>query len=124
MTILGTTCLDSIKDRTAQIHDKCCLTDLNGRISFVSSRIIWGQSLSRFQDVPSFTEYGWRRVEGVGRSAVTPIWTLIPEASKACHELVKCSCKTKCSSRCKCKQFELECTELCQCNGQCGESVI
>ena len=50
-----------------------------------------------------------------------PKWTLLPEASKACYELVKCECKRNCGTICKCKHFNLECTDLCQCGGQCPE---
>ena len=60
-----------------------------------------GQSFSRCQDIPSFTEYGWQRTEGDEHSAATIILTLVREASNTCHELAKCSCKTKCSSRCE-----------------------
>ena len=37
------------------------------------------------------------------------------------YELVRCGCKQNCSSRCKCKQHYLECTELCKCGSQCSE---
>ena len=43
------------------------------------------------------------------------------DASKACHELVRYSCRRNCSSRCKCKQCHFECTELCKCVGQCSD---
>eukprot|EP00795_Rhopilema_esculentum_P007374 gene7374-13115_t len=71
--------------------------------------------------------YGWRITDGelanrwrirwriTMANIVTPIWTLIPEASQACHELVKCGFKGNCSPRCKCKRYGPECTELCQC---------
>ena len=65
-----------------------------------------------------FSEWGWKRTE----NSITPIWTTLPEASKACRELVKYSCKVKFSTRCQCKKAELSCTELCLCSGGCATS--
>ena len=61
------------------------------------------------------TELGWKMEEGV----LSPQWMTIPEASKSCQELIKCSCKTKCSGRCKCRKAGLSCTELCICTVGC-----
>ena len=36
---------------------------------------------------------------GIGQ----PSWITIPEASKACYELIKFSCKKSCRGRCKCR---------------------
>ena len=47
---------------------------------------------------------------------------LLPEASKACLELLKCGCKQGCSGRCKCAKVNLPCTSLCQCSGECFKS--
>ena len=33
-------------------------------------------------------------------ATVPPIWVTLPETSQACTELVKCSCKIKCSTQC------------------------
>ena len=46
-------------------------------------------------------------------------WSELPEASAACRELIKCGYKKSCQVRCKCNTQELQCTELCACNGQC-----
>ena len=78
-----------------------------------------GQSLEKWQDIPDVNDFGWKQEHGL----ISPKWTLLPEASKACYELVKCGCKRNCGTRCKCKQFNLECTDLCQCGGQCHEIV-
>ena len=82
---------------------------------FVCSHI-WGQSTQSCQVLPSFESWGWTRNNG----KIKPSWITIPEASKACYELIKCSCKKGCSGRCKCRQHQLACTEPCQCNGQCS----
>ena len=47
-----------------------------------------------------------------------PLRLTIPEASKICKELTRCSCKKMCKT-CKCKKAELVCTELCACKGLC-----
>ena len=60
--------------------------------------------------IPDVNDWGWKRNE----NEISPRWMLNAEASKACYELVRCSCKRNFSSRCKCKQYRLECTELCK----------
>ena len=78
---------------------------------------IWGQSLIGYPEVPSPESWGWERV--TNESSWTPRWTTLPEASKACEELVKCMCKKSCSNRCSCVKASLKCTQLCFCSGQC-----
>ena len=47
-------------------------------------------------------------------------WTILPEASKACYELVSYKCKKASVKKCKCKKkLVLECTILCTCAGEC-----
>jgi hypothetical protein len=36
----------------------------------------------------------------------------LPEASKGCHELIKCNCKKRCVGWCKCCGANLQCTQL------------
>ena len=43
----------------------------------------------------------------------------LPEASKACNELIRCGCKSACRGLCKCTKANLPCTALCACNGNC-----
>ncbi len=80
------------------------------------SRFVWGQSLVKEQILPPAYDWGWN----ITNEKVSPVWMTIPEASKACQELIKCGCKV-CKTRCKCRQFGLECTELCKCSGDCSE---
>ena len=57
-------------------------------------------------------EWGWewKNDEYISR------WLTLPEASKACKELVKCGCTKQCTKgRCKCRKSSLTCTELCNC---------
>ena len=67
-------------------------------------------------ELPSPKEWGWEKNTS-GSWEVT--WTELPEASQACYELVKCSGKKGCRSRCKCVKAALQCTALGQCGGQC-----
>ena len=78
---------------------------------------IWGQCLQGKPALPSPAEWGWIRTDDI--SPWTPIWTTLPEASKACQELLRCGCKKSCVGRCKCAKANLKCTQLCFCAGQC-----
>ena len=42
-----------------------------------------------------------------------PIWTNQSEASKACREFIKCTCKVNCGLKFPSKKVKLSCTELC-----------
>ena len=43
-----------------------------------------------------------------------PVWITLPEVSKACRELIKCTCKGECL-RCKCIKSNLPCSPVCKC---------
>lgn len=75
---------------------------------------IWATCDQPQQQAPSPENWGWM-LDKESRSW-TPVWTTLPVASKACRELVKCSCKTDSGcSRCSCGKVGLECTQLCTC---------
>lgn len=76
---------------------------------------VWGQALEPVQELPSPLEWGWQQSEGVW----SPIWTTLPEAAKACSELISCGCKRACRGLCKCTKANLPCTALCFCAGNC-----
>ena len=80
---------------------------------------IWGQSLIGVPEMPSPSSWGWERADE--QSPWTPFWTTLPEASKACQQLLRCGCKTNCRNRCKCSRANLKCTLLCFCSGQCSD---
>ena len=67
----------------------------------------------RIEQDPS--NWGWEKVD----NKYLPFWSELVEASLACRELIKCSCKKSCRGQCKCFQQELKCTKLCSCSGQC-----
>ena len=77
---------------------------------------IWGQSQIAKPEIPSPADWGWVKSEDNGWC---PFWTVMPEASKECRELIKCMCKKRCAGNCKCFAANLPCTELCFCSGQC-----
>ena len=80
---------------------------------------VWGQSLIANPVLPSPTSWGWMKTSD---DLYVPNWTILPEASKACYELVSCKCKKGCVKNCKCKKLALECTALCACAGECLEN--
>ena len=78
---------------------------------------VWGQSLQTTPVLPSPTNWGWTRTDD---GLYEPNWTILPEASQVCYELVSCKCKKECVGQCKCKKAALECTALCACEGECS----
>ena len=50
-----------------------------------------------------------------------PVTTKVLPAPQAIFELIRCQCKTNCSTqRCSCRRNNLPCTELCLCNIECA----
>ena len=72
---------------------------------------IWVTSTEAQQMIPSPVDYGWVQVDNVWN----PLWLTVPELSKACQDLIKCTCKGDCSN-CKCGKANLKCSPLCNCN--------
>ena len=81
---------------------------------------VWGQTLLANPTLPSPTSWGWTKTDD---GCFEPYWTALPEASKACYELVRCNCNLKkkgcVENKCTCKISVLECTYLCGCEGAC-----
>ena len=75
-------------------------------------RFVWQYFLDSMQTFPSITELGYTEL-------YRPLWTNIPEASKALTLLKHCNCKKGCKDRSSFKATGLKCTELCFCQGQC-----
>ena len=65
----------------------------------------------------TLSDWGWK----IENHSALPIWETLPEASEACSELLRYSCKLKCSNRCKCRKNNLRCTDLCSCDAGCDE---
>ena len=70
---------------------------------------------------PSPSKWRWNNKTAGGWSA---FWTILPEASEACRELLRCGCKQTCTKRCKCKNAPLQCTALCLCGGKCTYEYV
>ena len=78
----------------------------------------WGQCLFTSPIFPDLERWGWKKgTQGVWE----PLWSTLPEASKACQELIKCGCKSRCKGGCSCVKAGLKCTSLCKCGGKCKE---
>jgi len=54
----------------------------------------WSQALIDVVDLPSPDKWGWIRVN----DEWFPLWSVLPEASMACRELLSCGCKRQCSA--------------------------
>ena len=77
--------------------------------------LIWKEALIPQPEIPDPAMWGWEQVDGT----YSPVWTSLPDASKICSELVKCSCKKGCRGRCSCTTAGVSCTALCFCDGKC-----
>ena len=72
---------------------------------------IWTPCTQAQPTIPSPEEFGWTMESGHWM----PVWITLPEVSKACSELIKCSCKGNCM-RSRCVKAHLNCSPLCTCN--------
>lgn len=76
---------------------------------------IWSTCHNEMPDISTPDNWGWRFSDSMWQ----PLWMTLPEASKVCTELIKCSCKPKNGcTRCKCVRSGLTCTDLCKCKCQ------
>ena len=86
------------------------------RAAYVA-KFIWGQSFVGEPVVPSAGDWGWKWEPNSLLWIMN--WTSLPEASKACKELIKCACQTQCrNKKCSCVKANLPCSELCKCTCQ------
>ena len=72
---------------------------------------IWTTNTQTQQVVPSAQDFGWSKVA----DSWVPVWIRIPEISRSCRELLKCTCKGDCSN-CTCGKADLDCSPLCKCS--------
>ena len=80
---------------------------------------VWDQTLLPAPVLLPATSWGWIK----GREGVyKPQWTSLPEAAHSCCEPLSCKCKKGCVKHCKCKKAALDCTALCQCEGECTKN--
>jgi len=78
----------------------------------------WSHCLEKQLPFHDPAKWGWSRDE----NKLAPVWMTLPEVSHTCRELIHCSCKVACTSRCKCVKANLPCTGLCCCDGECVRS--
>ena len=76
---------------------------------------VWNQCLTLNPSVRPPDEWGWKHVS----DGWEPHWSILPEASKSCRELIRCGCQSGCVHNCKCAKAGLPCTLLCFCCGDC-----
>ena len=73
---------------------------------------IWATAFETQASLPAASLFGWQKKANQWQ----PVWITIAEVALSCRDLVKCGCKTDCSTkRCSCKSADLPCTELCKC---------
>ena len=70
---------------------------LQHALTAVYQRGIWYTRLQAVQMVPSPEGRGWCDMDCTWKL----FWMTLPEATKACLELLKCGCKQECAGRCK-----------------------
>ena len=70
-----------------------------------------GQALLKQAVLPSPSDYGWIRDEGL---EWLPYWTSLPQVKDTCSELIKYSCKSAYRGHCKCSEANLACMGLCK----------
>ncbi|CAG9823856.1 unnamed protein product [Phaedon cochleariae] len=88
------------------------------RRAMLQSRI-WIKCLELQPYIPNATNWGWKSSNLESQDeTIEPLWTVLPQASDECSELISCRCKTMCIKNCKCNRFNLQCTALCTCDGQ------
>ena len=89
-------------------HKMHCFNTLDGHCI----KQEFGQPCTQAQPtIPSPEEFGWTMELG----HCMPVWITLPEVSKTCSELIKCSCKGNCM-RCRCVKAHLNYSPLCTCN--------
>ena len=72
--------------------------------------LIWGNASEPKPDFPSPAYFRWIKNDG---QLWEPLWTMFPEATDSCQELVHCKCKMDWRRICKCFKSALPCTALC-----------
>ena len=103
---------------------QAALIEHTKRAAYQAGHVL-GQMFLPAPKLPSPADWGWVSTSTGGWEVK---WTTLPEASKACRELLRCCCKKWCRGKCKCVKAQLQCTALCLCGGQydhdCWHSTI
>ena len=82
--------------------------------------LVWKQALTPVPDLPNPINCGWVLKNG----ALEPELMSLAPITKACQELVTCSCRFGCGKKCSCFKAEQKlCTKACSCQGFCNNTV-
>ena len=68
---------------------------------------LWNQSLVLDPKIPEPSDRGWTKKS----TGWQPFWTALADATKSCHELIRCNCQKRCTGRCTCVIAALACTD-------------
>ena len=80
--------------------------------SVFQAAFCWGRTLDLSPELPCPSDWDWSNQEGW-----QPVWTTLPHASKASHELIRCGCQ----KGCRCAKAAFNCKPLCHCGGDCAD---
>ena len=86
----------------------------------ISSWALLGTSTSAQSSITKSSRVGWT----MGDSIWKPFWTILPDVTKSCQELVRCGCKKGCQGRCSCTKAGLRCTALCTWTDDCDNTWL
>ena len=77
----------------------------------------WSQATVMWQSFLDPLKHGYYQKS---HGEILPTATKVPPAPLAIVELIRCQCKTHCTTqRCSCRRHNLACTELCLCGSDC-----
>ena len=78
---------------------------------------IWKRALEGEPAIPDPDGYGWDLDDG----HLSIHWMDNRPAPDEILELVVCECnRKKCGDNCQCSSFQIPCTDICKCKGECG----
>ena len=76
----------------------------------------WNKALLSNQVLPSPADWGWK----LGATGWEALWTILPEASLSCYELIHCGCKKGCTTRhVNVSKLLSNALPFCSCYGKC-----
>ena len=114
------TCISSVKELRWSLFSKrqfmdeklpptkAALLQMIKRANYIA--MVWKQCRIAKPILPDPTSHGWFKED----DTLLPLPTTLLPAPKAILELIRCGCKTTCSTaRCSCKKNNLNCTDAC-----------
>ena len=79
---------------------------------------VWSRSLEAIANLPSPSQFGWKRSDIDPNIPWEPVWFTNGEVTKVCAQIMlHCSCKAAAGcTQCTCTKADLKCTIICNCN--------